>query len=321
MCGIAGWVEWGRDMTAEQRVLKAMGDTLACRGPDDEGVWASGPAGFAHRRLVVVEPAGSVQPMIRYRGDNAYTLVYNGELYNTEELRRELQARSYTFRSHSDTEVLLVSYMEWGPTSVEKFNGIFAFAVWSEADQSLFLARDRLGVKPLFYVRRSASLIFGSEIKALLAHPSVKPELDEEGLAEVFVMSPDRTPDKGVFRRVRSLRPGHWILFDQQGFRLRRYWEVEAQPHTDDLPATIERVRELLRDAAQRQLVSDPTAGIPCSGGYLAPSLSHKRKGVANNGELIACEWNCRLGGMERRPHHPEPYPGAARRHPRSPGT
>jgi len=202
MCGIAGWVEWGRDMTAEERVLKAMGDTLACRGPDDEGIWASGPA------------------------------------------------------------------------CVEEFNGIFAFGVWSEADQSLFLARDRLGVKPLFYVRRSASLIFGSGIKALLAHPSVEPELDEEGLAEIFVMGPDRTPGKGVFRGVRPLRPGHWILFDQQGFRLSRYWEVEARPHTDDLPTTIERVRELLRDAAQRQLVSDVPLCTLLSGGLDSSTIT-----------------------------------------------
>ncbi|MEW6048877.1 MAG: hypothetical protein AB1609_20775, partial [Bacillota bacterium] len=140
---------------------------------------------------------------------------YNGELYNTEEVRSELKGLGHVFESYSDTEVLLRSYMEWGPQCTARFNGIFAFAVWDDARARLFMARDRLGVKPLFYAERDGGLLFGSELKALLAHPAVPPEIDAEGLAEVLVVGPGRTPGHGVFRGVHELKPGWWLLFER----------------------------------------------------------------------------------------------------------
>ena len=151
-------------------------------------------AAFAHRRLIVVDPSGGVQPMIRKRGNETYTMIYNGELYNTADLRSELEARGYRFESTSDTEVLLVSYIEWGKECLHYLNGIFAFAIWREEAKDLFIARDRMGVKPLFYTEKEQKLIFGSEMKAILAHPQVIPEIKTEGLAEIFALGPGRTP-------------------------------------------------------------------------------------------------------------------------------
>lgn len=267
LCGIAGWIDWERDVTAQGPALRSMARALACRGPDAEGFHVTPRAGFAHRRLVVVDPEGGAQPMTRQRGERAFTINYNGELYNTAELRSELEGRGHTFRSYSDTEVLLLAYVEWGPDCVDRLNGIFAFAIWSEPEQRLFMARDRLGVKPLFYAQRGSTFLFASELKALLCHPCVRPEIDEEGLAEVFLLGPGRTPGHGVFRGVTELKPGHWLLHDRHGTRTRRYWALESRPHPDDLQTTAATVRELLRDTVTRQLVSDVPICTLLSGG------------------------------------------------------
>lgn len=203
MCGITGWIDWQKDLSQEQGTLQEMTKSLYNRGPDAQGVWLSPRAAFGHRRLVVVDPSGGAQPMKRKIGSKEYTMVYNGELYNTEDIRKELLDRGYQFRSHSDTEVLLTAYMEWGEGCLEKLNGIFAFAIWDESNQRLFIARDRLGVKPLFYTQFGSSLVFASELKSLLAHPLIKPEVDQEGISELLVMGPSRTPGHGIFRGVK----------------------------------------------------------------------------------------------------------------------
>lgn len=156
MCGIAGWIDWENDLTGGDRrsQVKRMMEVLAHRGPDAHGMWVSQRVSLAHRRLIVVDPEGGLQPMIRQAGDKNHVIIYNGELYNTDEVRQELQARGYNFYSKSDTEVVLVGYLEWGPTCVEHYNGIFAFAIWNEGDETLYLARDRIGVKPFFKTAR-----------------------------------------------------------------------------------------------------------------------------------------------------------------------
>jgi asparagine synthase (glutamine-hydrolysing) len=196
-------------------------------------------------------------------------------LYNTLDLRRELEALGVVFLTrNSDTEVLLMAYMEWGPACIERLNGIFSFAIWSEAEQSLFLARDRLGVKPLFYLRQGSSFIFGSELKAILAHPAVMPEVSAGGLAEIFVMGPSRTPGHGVYRGVHELRPGHCLLYDRNGVRLRRYWALKSKPHNDDLDQSAARVRELFTDTVKRQLVSDVPVCAFLSGGLDSSAIT-----------------------------------------------
>lgn len=274
MCGIAGWVDWERDLTQERATVEAMGETLVCRGPDADGAWISKSAAFAHRRLIVVDPDGGAQPMTRRLGDWTYTLTYNGELYNTEDLRKELLERGHHFQSYSDTEVLLLAYVEWGPRCVERFNGIFAFAIWDEKKQTLFLARDRLGVKPLFYARKGQSLVFGSEIKAVLAHPMVSRRIETDGLAEIFAIGPARTPGHGIFKDIVELRAGYSLLATAEGNRTFQYWKLESHPHEDDLETTTRRVRELLVDTVQRQLVSDVPVCTFLSGGLDSSAVS-----------------------------------------------
>ncbi|HBF37752.1 MAG TPA: asparagine synthase (glutamine-hydrolyzing) [Firmicutes bacterium] len=274
MCGITGWIDWEEDLTQNRPILEKMNETLAARGPDAYGYWVSKRAGICHRRLVVVDPEGGKQPMIRQIGDRAYVLTYNGELYNTDEIRLDLISKGYHFHSYSDTEVVLVSYLEWGPACVEHFNGIFAFGVWSESEQNLFLARDRMGVKPLFYTQRGQAFLFGSELKAILAHPKVPAEIDEEGLSEIFGLGPAHTPGSGVYRGIRELRPGCCLNYDQNGLRVQRYWGLKSMPHPDDLDTTTAKVRELVEDSIERQLVSDVPVCTFLSGGLDSSIIS-----------------------------------------------
>ncbi len=274
VCGITGWIDWEEDLTQKRPILETMTKALTPRGPDAYGYWVSARAGIGHRRLVVVDPEGGKQPMIRQIGDQNYVLTYNGELYNTDEIRKDLMNKGYRFRSYSDTEVVLVSYLEWGPACVDRFNGIFAFGVWSESEQSLFLARDRMGVKPLFYTQRGDSFLFGSELKALLAHPKVPAEVDEEGLTEIFGLGPAHTPGHGIYRGVKELRPGCFLYYDRNGIRIQRYWGLKSMPHTDDLETTTAKVRELVEDSIERQLISDVTVCTFLSGGLDSSIIS-----------------------------------------------
>ena len=200
MCGITGFIQWRGDLTQHSQLLVRMTETLANRGPDAAGTWISGPCAFGHRRLSVIDPENGAQPMITRHEENMDAIVYNGELYNAPELKKELVQRSHHFRTECDTEVLLHAYIEWGPDCVEKLNGIFAFAIWDGLHEQVFFARDRLGVKPLFYSQVDDVFVFGSEPKALLQHPKVQPAVGPEGLAEIFIIGPARTPGHGVYK-------------------------------------------------------------------------------------------------------------------------
>ncbi|WP_424768104.1 asparagine synthase (glutamine-hydrolyzing) [Paenibacillus sp. sgz302251] len=274
MCGITGWIDWNRDLTMQSESLEKMTDTLAPRGPDASGTWISAHCALGHRRLSVIDPENGAQPMIRYTGDDKYVVVYNGELYNALELRKELESRGRSFTTSCDTEVLLVAFMEWGKACVERFNGIFAFAIWDVAEQELFLARDRLGVKPLFYSTQDGLFIFGSEQKCILAHPAVKPEVGAEGLAEIFILGPARTPGHGVYKQISELRPGKCISVSREGVKTVTYWQLESKPHAQNVDATAEHVRELLKDTVERQLVSDVPVCTLLSGGLDSSALT-----------------------------------------------
>ncbi|MGC7846295.1 asparagine synthase (glutamine-hydrolyzing) [Desulforudis sp. 1088] len=275
MCGIVGWIDWNRDLTREGPVLDSMTGTLAARGPDASGTWISRHAALGHRRLIVVDPVGGAQPMTRERDGRSYTIVYNGELYNTPELRCKLEARGHVFLTrNSDTEALLMSFIEWGPACVERLNGIFAFGVWDETEQTLFLARDRLGVKPLFYTVREETFIFASEPKAILVHPEIRAEVDAAGLAELFFIGPARTPGQGVFKDIAELKPAHSLIFNRSGLHIYEYWSLESRPHTDDLETTAATIRKLLEDTVQRQLVSDVPVCTFLSGGLDSSAIT-----------------------------------------------
>ncbi|UJF32039.1 asparagine synthase (glutamine-hydrolyzing) [Paenibacillus hexagrammi] len=274
MCGITGWIDWRKDLTQYPSILENMTETLNLRGPDASGTWISQHCALGHRRLSVMDPENGAQPMIRKQGDYTYTIVYNGELYNAPELKRELESRGHVFRTTCDTEVLLVSFIEWGRACVDRLNGIFAFAAWNDQEQTLYLVRDRLGVKPLFYSHQNGVLLFGSEPKAILAHPDFKAEVGAEGLAEIFAVGPARTPGHGIYRNMSELKPGHCAVFDRNGLSIRAYWKLESNPHPDDVDATAARIGELLRDTAERQLISDVPICTLLSGGLDSSALT-----------------------------------------------
>ncbi len=267
MCGIAGWVHWEYDLTAQATTMEQMANAMTCRGPDDQGLWISRHAAFSHRRLVVVDPAGGRQPMVRIDGSQPVVLVYNGELYNTQELRDRLLALGHRFQGHSDTEVVLASYIQWGLEAVDRFNGIFAFGIWDQARQSLWLVRDRLGVKPLFWAIRGNGLVFASDLRAMLTHPDVRPRLNAEGTAEIFGLGPARTPGHGIFQDVHEVRPGQWLEYSPGRLRDRIYWSLTSKPHGDDLATTKRKLRDLLEDTISRQLVADVPVVTLLSGG------------------------------------------------------
>lgn len=274
MCGITGWIDWHDDLRGQSKTVDTMARTMEHRGPDDLNIWLSAHAALGHARLVVVDPAGGRQPMQKTVRNHNYVLVYNGELYNTEEIRKNLIQAGHSFKGHSDTEVLLTAYIEWREACLDHFNGIFAFAIWDAAENKLFAARDRLGVKPFFYSENGGRLLFGSEIKAILAHPDVKVAIDREGLSEIFGLGPSRTPGHGIYRGIKDLRPGHAMSYSKDGLKVWRYWNVQSHVHQDSLADTVAHIRYLLKDAVERQLYADVPVTTFLSGGLDSSGIS-----------------------------------------------
>jgi asparagine synthase (glutamine-hydrolysing) len=274
MSGIAGWIDWERDLSGEQNVLSKMTNAIQHRGPDDEGYWSSERAAIGHRRLFVIDPAGGKQPMVYRSGDHSIVLSYDGFIYNFKDLKAELENLGHRFGTESDAEVLLHSYLEWGEDFIQRINGVFAFAIWDERRQALILARDRIGVKPLFYKVHNSGVLFGSELKAILAHPEVKPEVDVEGFSELFGMGPIRTPGFGVFRGIQEVKQGHYIVFTKEKADHHQYWKLESTPHEDDVDTTVEKIREILKDTVKRQLIADAPVVSMLSGGLDSSGLT-----------------------------------------------
>lgn len=274
MCGIAGAVSYMCSVENERDSFLRMQKVLTPRGPDQSGAYFSENCTLLHTRLVVLDRENGRQPMTETYRENTYTLVYNGELYNTQELRRELQGAGHRFSSHGDTQVVLHAFLEWGERCVERFNGIFAFAIWDENQKQLFLARDRMGVKPLYYAKTDGWFLFGSELKALFASGKLAPVLEREGIAEVMLLGPGHTPGCGVFRGVSELPSAHCARLDRGGLRVWRYWALRDKPFTDTFAQAVERVRHLVVDAIERQLVSDVPVCTFLSGGLDSSIIS-----------------------------------------------
>lgn len=263
MCAIAGILNLPVDMD----ILDKMHSTMLRRGPDGKGRYVKDGCALLHSRLAIIDPDGGSQPMALMWGSERYVLVYNGELYNTAELREELERWGHHFLGHSDTEVVLHAYVRWGEKCVERFNGIFAMAVWEEGSKKLFLARDRIGVKPLFYKLHKGGLIFASEMKTILQYPTVYAELDREGVAQILMLGPGRIPGSGVFRGMQELEPGCRGYYQGGRFHWNRYWKLRDREHAEDFDTTVECVRWLVEDAIRRQMVSDVPIGCFLSGG------------------------------------------------------
>ncbi|GAA2142818.1 asparagine synthase (glutamine-hydrolyzing) [Kitasatospora kazusensis] len=273
MCGLAGWVGFQRDLTGRSGAVAAMTATMECRGPDDGGLWAGAHAVLGHRRLAVIDIEGGRQPMAAGRPEEPLAvLAYTGEVYNYRELRTELAALGHEFRTVSDTEVVLHAYLRWGEAFAERLNGIFACAVWDPRSEELLLVRDRMGVKPLYYYPISDGVLFGSEPKAILAHPEAEAVVDTEGLCEIFGIV--KTPGHAVFRGMAEVRPGTTVRFGRSGRTGRTYWRLRARAHTDDLDTTVATVRALLTDIVERQLYADVTVGTLLSGGLDSSAIT-----------------------------------------------
>ena len=263
MCGIAGIVGLDSNEIICEKMLKSM----KRRGPDAQGERIVGDCALLHSRLTIIDPVYGGQPMtLDWKGES-YTIVYNGELYNTEQVRNRLRYLGHEFHGHSDTEVLLHAYAEWAYACVELLNGIFAFAVYEHGSHKLFVARDRMGVKPLFYKLHDGGIIFASEIKTILQYPTVKPQLDTTGIAQILMLGPGRLPGSGVLRDILELEPGCYGVYHQNEWMLQRYWKLIDGEHTESFEETAEQVRYLVKDAIIRQMVSDVPIGAFLSGG------------------------------------------------------
>ncbi len=269
MCGIAGWLDRYSDLREKEIIINKMSETLSKRGPDENGIYlnSENDVCLIHRRLTVISPEGGKQPMTYKSSNRNCTIVYNGELYNTKELRYELINAGYEFSSLSDTEVLLKSYIHFGKDCVNKLNGIYAFAIWDSENKYLFMARDRIGVKPLFYHEYKGGLVFGSEIETILANPIVKPVVDENGLNEIFFLGPARTSGFTPFKYIKELKAGECATYKNGILRKEQYFKLEAMEHTDSISQTIEKTRFLLQDSIERQLISDVPLCCFLSGG------------------------------------------------------
>jgi asparagine synthase (glutamine-hydrolysing) len=272
MCGITGWVDYQADLRGEEQTLRDMTRTMSCRGPDASGVWLRREVAFGHRRLAVIDVEGGGQPMLAPAGDGVVAITYSGEVYNFRELRRELQELGYRFRTRSDTEVVLAAYLEWGRDFVERLNGMFAFGLWDERSRKLLLVRDRLGIKPLFYAPMPDGVLFGSEPKAILAHPRFEAAVDEDGLRQL--MGVVSSPGMSIWHGMHEVRPGTVVVVDQNGRHTHTYWKLEARPHQDDVETTVGKVRELLDDIVGRQLISDVPLCTLLSGGLDSSALT-----------------------------------------------
>lgn len=296
MCGIAGFCNFKQNYQEKspywESVLTEMHKTLAHRGGDDSGICLTPQAGLSHARLSIRDIANGRQPMVRTAdaasGSRTCAIAYNGEIYNTDELTPELAKLGFQFSTTSDTEVILCAYMAYGPDFVTKLNGIFSFAIWDETKERLLLYRDRAGIKPHFYSVKDGTLVFGSEPKALFCHPDITPALTADGLREVLAIGPARTPGCGVFKDMKEVVPGHYLIWGRDGLRDYPYWDLVSREHTDSYEKTVEKVSWLVRDSVRRQMISDVPVCTFLSGGIdssIVTALAARH--MQENGETL----------------------------------
>jgi len=270
MCGIAGMFR-ASGLPVEPELLRRMTDVLRHRGPDGSGFYASAGVGLGHRRLSIIDLEGGAQPISNE--DGTIWVVLNGEIYNFVELRTELEERGHAFRTRTDTEVIVHGFEEWGPLCVQRFNGIFAFALWDEANKRLLLARDHLGVKPLYYTEVDGRLLFASEIKSLLEYPGCPRQIDLAALSMLFTLRYVPSPTT-LFKGIYKLPPATFLSADSKGVSCTKYWQWVPQPSPMSGEAElVERYRELLFDSVRLQMRSDVPVGLFLSSGVDSGAL------------------------------------------------
>ncbi|MBN1559655.1 asparagine synthase (glutamine-hydrolyzing), partial [candidate division KSB1 bacterium] len=265
MCGICGQLNYHSLAAVETTIIKKMTDSLTHRGPDAEGLYIDGRIGLGHRRLKIIDLAGGVQPM--FNEDRSLAVVFNGEIYNYLQLKRELSAFGHDFSTRSDTEVLLHGYEQWGVELVNHLRGMFAFAVWDGRKSELFVARDRLGIKPLYYYLDDSTFLFASEIKAILLHPAVDRSIDYQALDDYLTYLYIPAP-KSIFKKIRKLAAGHYLMVDGRGTRESEYWDISFAPTAKISQSDMmEGIVEQMKDAVRVRMISDVPLGAFLSGG------------------------------------------------------
>lgn len=271
MCCISGFFSFTKNYKNRkeyyENILTDMYTVQRHRGPDDCGIYLDNHVGFSHARLSIIDLSNGHQPMLRTIGDHTWAIVYNGELYNTKELRDNLIAKGWMFETDSDTEVILIGYIEYGADFVKQLNGIFAYAISDPINNCVSIFRDRCGVKPLFYTLNKDEIIFSSEIKGIFSYPGIKPQLDKHGLNEVFSIGPAKTYGTGVFKGIDELLPGYYITMSESGIKTVCYWKLESHTHEDSFERTVETTKELVIDSIKRQMSSDVPICTFLSGG------------------------------------------------------
>ncbi len=267
MCGFVGFVDFNKDVSNKINILEKMNETLSKRGPDEEGYYIKKHIALGHKRLIVIDPEGGKQPMIEKYSFGEFTIVYNGQIYNTKELKKILEENGFIINSHCDTEILLKSYIHFGNDIINHLNGIFSFAIWNSKNEEVFLARDHFGIKPLYYSIYDNTLIFSSEIKAIFKYPGVEKILDNQGISELFGIGPAHTPGTTIFKNIFEIKPAHFAIFNKSGLHIKRYWKLKSKEHKDSFGTTCEKLKFLLNDSITRQLVSDVPLCTFLSGG------------------------------------------------------
>ena len=280
MCGFVGWYKKDSHTKQTKKTLKKMNNTLKYRGPDQKGYYFDENIILGHRRLSIRDLKNGKQPMI-YKN---YKIVYNGEIYNTEEIRNKLKTK-YTFETTSDTEVLLKGFAEYKEKILDMIEGIYAFAIYY--DDKIFLARDRVGVKPLFYFEDNNNFIFTSEIKAILKSSIAKPIIDLKSLQELLSLSPSRIPGSGIYKNIFELRPGHYMIYDKTP-KIKRYWNIKNQKHVDNFEKTVENIKQILTNSIKSQMISDVEVASFLSGGLDSSIVTTVMSDVyKNNGKQL----------------------------------
>jgi len=264
MCGICGIVYSDREQPVEREVLKKMCDVMTHRGPDDEGIYIDQYVGLGMRRLSIIDLSTGKQPIPNE--DGTIWVVFNGEIYNHQELRRDLEKLGHKFKTQTDTEAIVHAYEEYGESCVQKFNGMFAFAIWDNRNHTLFLARDRIGIKPLYYLFDKNRLIFGSEIKSILQVGDIPKRIDLQSLDHFLTFEFIPAP-LSIFQDIKKLPPGHTLKLKNNEIWVRSYWDVELKPNGKEQSQIKKNLRELLQDAVKIRLMSDVPLGAFLSGG------------------------------------------------------
>lgn len=261
MCGLVGWINNRKKLTDKKERIKEMTEVLNYRGPDSTGYFIKDNILLGHKRLAIIDVEKGLQPMT-YKN---YTIVYNGELYNTAYIKELLLKEGYKFKTNCDTEVLLKAYIHFKEKVLDIIEGIYAFAVYH--NNSLFIARDRLGVKPLFFAENKNDFIFASEIKSILKSKIIKPVIDKNSLMELLALGPSRTPGNGIFKGIKELKPGHYLIYKNNHYKIYKYWNVKNIKFNDSYEECKNKIRNLLESAIERQMISDVPIATFLSGG------------------------------------------------------